>query len=221
MGAVRSPTRGPIALLLAVTLVAAAGVVVRGQLLLSVSFEEHMAGTPPHGFFFAPSRQASPGIWEVRGVMRRHLVHVADPSVRLRGISIAAVDMPAPADIKIGTRLRLIDGDRAGGVIWRYQDANNFYFMSIFHQERDARIVRVTGGNRIRLASAGDVLLDPEAWHTLSVEHQGEEILATIDGIGLLRARDRTLTEGGRAGVWSAGNSTSWFDDITIESAAD
>ena len=153
MAAVRAVTRGPLVLLLAATLVAAAGVIVRADLLVAVSFEEHMSGAPPHGFFFAPSRQASPGTWEVRGVMQRHLVHVADPSVRLRGISIAALALPAPADIKIGTRLRLTDGDRAGGVIWRYQDANNFYFMSIFHQERDARIVRVTGGNRIRLAS--------------------------------------------------------------------
>ncbi|MGE0446588.1 MAG: hypothetical protein AB7P99_15285 [Vicinamibacterales bacterium] len=214
-------SRVPLTLMLAALLAAAASVAARAELLAAVSFDEHMAGAPPHGFFFAPSRQASPGIWEVRGVTGRHLVHVADPSVRLRGISIAAVDMPAPADIEIGTRLRLIDGDRAGGVIWRYQDANNFYFMSIFHQQRDARIVRVTGGNRISLASAGDVLLDPEAWHTLSVEHKGDDILATIDGIGLLRARDRTLTDGGRAGVWSAGNSTSWFDDITIESIAD
>lgn len=216
-----TPTRVPLTLLLAAVLAAAASVAVRAQLLATVSFDEQMAGAPPLGFFFAPSRQASPGRWEVRGVMRRHLVHDGDPSVTMRGISVAALDMPAPADVKVTTRLRLIDGDRAGGVIWRYQDANNFYFMSIFHGERNARIIRVTNGNRVVLDSAEAVNLDPDEWHTVSVVHDGDDIRGTIHGIRVLSARDRTFMEGGRAGVWSAGNSTSWFDDITIENATD
>jgi hypothetical protein len=221
LGTVLTPTRVPLTLLLAAILAAAASVAVRAQLLVAVSFDEHMAGAPPHGFFFAPSRQASPGVWEVRGVMRRHLVHDADPSVTMRGISVAALNLPAPADIKVSAQLRLIDGDRAGGVVWRYRDANNFYFLSIVHVDRAARLVRVTGGSRVVLDMSDSVGLDPEAWHSVSVTHVGDDISASIDGIGVLRARDRTFTEGGRAGVWSAGNSTSWFDDITIESATE
>jgi hypothetical protein len=207
--------------LLPLILVVIAGAALAAAPLISISFEDHEPGTVPYGFFFAPSRQATPGVWEVRGSARRHLIHLADPSVTMRGISIAGVDTAAPANVRIGTRLRLIDGDLAGGVFWRYRDPNNFYFMSIFHAERAARLVRVTGGNRIRLDAADNIDLDPNAWHTIAVEHDGADILATIDGIGVLRARDQTLNEGGRSGVWSAGNSTSWFDDITIEPAAD
>ena len=110
-----------------------------------------------------------------------------------------------------------IVSDRAGGLIWRYKDAADFYFVSIFLEVREAALIRVTAGNRITLDRARDIDLDPEAWHNLTVVHNGDQILAQVDGIAVLRGRDRMLTEGGRAGVWSAGNSTVAFDDLTIE----
>lgn len=184
----------------------------------TITFDDLAIGAPPDGFFFAGARQASPGIWEVTGAgSKRHLMHTADPTVTMRGISVAGLNNPAPADIRISTRLRLIDGDRAGGLIWRYRDAADFYFVSIFLEVREAALIRVTAGNRITLDRAKDIDLDPEAWHSLTVVHNGDQILAQVDGIAVLRARDRMLTEGGKAGVWSAGNSTVAFDDITIE----
>ena len=99
---------------------------------LAITFDDDPIGAPPDGFFFAAARQASPGTWEVMGSgNRRHLSHTADPSVTLRGISVAGFSYAAPEDIRVTTRLHLADGDRAGGVIRRYRDPNNFYFMSI------------------------------------------------------------------------------------------
>ena len=185
---------------------------------LTVTFDDLPLGAAPDGFFFAGARQASPGVWEVTGAgAKRHLMHLADPSVTMRGISVAGLNAPAPADIRISTRLRLIDGDRAGGLIWRYRDSADFYFVSVFLAAREAALIRVTAGNRITLDRAKDIDLDSDAWHSVTVVHYGDQILAQVDGIAVLRARDRMLTDGGRAGVWSAGNSTTAFDDITIE----
>jgi hypothetical protein len=126
-----------------------------------------------------------------------------------------------PQDIKVSTRLRLTEGDRAGGVVWRYRDANNFYFMAVFYGDHSASLIRVTGGNRVVLDLVKDINLNPDAWHAMSVVHEGDEIRGSIDGIGILRARDRTVADGNRAGVWSAGNTTGFFDDLTIEQAVD
>lgn len=185
---------------------------------LTFAFDDDTLGGPPDGFFFAGARQTSPGTWDVRGsTARRHLVHGADPTVTLRGMSVAGVVFDVPQDVKVTVRLRLTDGDRAGGTVWRYKDAGNFYFMSVFHEDHSAALIRVTGGNRVQLDRVNDINLDPDAWHTVSVVHVGEEIRGSIDGIGILRARDRTLSDGNRAGVWSAGNTTGWFDDLVIE----
>jgi hypothetical protein len=185
---------------------------------VSFDFDEAAIGSAPDGFFFAGARQSAPGVWEVAGAgAKRHLVHFADPTVTMRGISVAGVNAAAPADLRISTRLRLMDGDRAGGLFWRYRDSADFYFVSIFLSVREAALIRVTAGNRITLDRATGINLDPEAWHTMTVVHNGEQIVAHVDGIPVLRGRDRMLTDGGRAGVWSAGNSTTAFDDVTIE----
>lgn len=185
---------------------------------LTFAFDEDTLGGTPDGFFFAGARQASPGAWDVRGSSaRRHLVHASDPTVTMRGMSVAGVAFDVPQDVKVTARLRLTDGDRAGGLIWRYKDSGNFYFMSVFHEDHSAAIIRVTGGNRVQLDRVSDINLDPDAWHTVTVVHVGDEIRGAIDGIGILRARDRTLLDGSRAGVWSAGNTTGWFDDLVIE----
>jgi hypothetical protein len=190
------------------------------------TFDDAPIGAPPPGFFFAGSRQATPGTWEVRGAARnRYLLHIGDPDVKMRGIAIADVSTAAPANIKITTKLRLIDGDRAGGVVWRYRDANNFYFMALVLSdqnpnplaERYAALFRVTGGNRILLDVIRNIELDFSAWHTVTVVHEADQIRAAINGIGVLKARDAMIPEGGHAGVWSAGNSTTWFDDVTLE----
>jgi hypothetical protein len=213
---VRAGAAAALTLITAVALIATAP---------TFTFDDSPLGAPPAGFFFAGSRQATPGVWEVRGAAKdRYLVHLADPAVTMRGISVAPISAAAPANVKIATRLRLVDGDRAGGVVWRYRDANNFYFMALVFADRNpgapaeryASLFRVTGGNRIRLDLTPNIDLDPSAWHTVTVVHEGDQIRASINGVGILNARDAMIAEGGHAGVWSAGNSTSWFDDVSL-----
>lgn len=183
------------------------------------SFDDQPVGAAPAGFHFGAARQANPGTWEVAGAgARHHLIHVADPSVVLRGISVAVVDAAATADLTATTRIRLVDGDHAGGLAWRYRDAENFYFVALDLNKHEAGLFRVMDGNRVRLDFKTDVDLDAQEWHTIAITHEGDQIRAQIDGIGVLRTRDSTLQSGQRAGVWSAGNSTTWFDDVAIES---
>lgn len=215
-------TRGtvpPLVLLALVALTAVAVAQAPGARIV-LPFDDATAGQTPEGFLFAASRQASAGTWQVRGGgTLRHLLHAADPSVTDRGISVAVPSTVAHADVQVAARIRLIDGDQAGGVVWRYRDANNFYFAGVALTERRAVLVRVAGGNRILLDIIEDVILDSALWHTISVTHRGDEIRGTINGLTVIRARDRLLDQPGHAGVWSAGNSTTWFDDILIDTA--
>jgi hypothetical protein len=205
----------------AIVLAAAAGAVqAAGAVDELFSFDDEIAGAPPTAFFFAAARQAAPGKWEIRGTTNKHLIHSADPAVTMRGMSLAASTTPAPANIRLSARVRAVDVDRAGGLVWRMRDANNFYFMGLVFADRTIGLFRVTGGNRILLDVVPNIDLDAEAWHTLSVTHEGDQIRGTVNGLEVLRARDNNLAEGGRAGVWSAGNSTTWFDDIAFNDAA-
>lgn len=186
-----------------------------------ITFTDSAIGAPPDGFILAPVRQANTGTWQVQGMgMVRHLAHLADPTVTMRGMSVAVVSAAAPADVRISTRVRVIDNDRAAGTVSRYRDPNTFYFTALFGADHSLGLFRVTGGNRIQLDRAGNIGVDWDAWHTLVITHHGDQIRVLLNGITVLQARDNTIPDG-RAGVWSAGNSTSWFDDITVDGLSD
>jgi hypothetical protein len=184
----------------------------------AIGFDDAPVGAPPAEFMFATQRLAESGVWEVRGTgTERHLVHLADPAAPARGLSIALPKAAGPANVKIFSRIRFVEGEREAGLAWRYRDQSNFYAAAIAIRTGEIFLFRVMGGNRIRLASSTGAALDGNAWHTVGITHIGDTIRAHVNGINVLTARDPNETQSGRAGVWSSGASQAWFDDIRIE----
>ncbi len=124
------------------------------------TFDDDLAGTPPRGFLFSWVRQPSAGLWEVRGGgHRQYPVHVADAS--LQGRSVAVSSAVAPAHVRVIARMRLVDGSREGGLVWRYRDGHNGYVAGVSLLRREAILFRVTAGNRVQLDRLDDLDLDP------------------------------------------------------------
>jgi len=180
-------------------------------------FEDDATGAVPAGFTFAAARQQSPGQWTVRADGANHyLAHAADSSAA-QGFSLALLDPVHTDDVRVSVRLKLTGGERVGGVVWRYQDPENFYAVSLDLARQEVAVYRVVRGNRIRLEDEDDLELDVDAWHVVRVEHDGGRIRVALGGIGVIRTQDRTPSISGRAGVWSGGASTTWFDDLRTE----
>lgn len=197
------------ALLAPVATVLASAVVFR-------SFDEDVTGKPPSGFTFFATGQHPPGVWEVQGSgPLHHLEHVAGP-MSARGGSLAVVG-PSVKDVRVSVSVQLIDGRRVGGVLWRYQDPNNFYSVTINLQEQELLLYRRTRGSRIQLDRATSLTLDHERWHNLTVVHRGDQIHVHLDGIRVLDARDTWVAVAGRGGVWADLASRAGFDDLWIE----
>lgn len=185
------------------------------------TFDEDAVGAPPAGFTLAIARQQTPGRWLVRAEGANHyLAHLADAAAA-GGFALAVLDAPHPAQMRASVRLKLADGERAGGLVWRYQDAENFYVAALDLRVQEVALYRVVRGNRIRLDEEDELELDPSAWHSLRVVQDDDAIRVSLGGIGVMRVRDRTVAEGGRAGVWSGGGATTWFDDFRIEPEID
>ena len=183
------------------------------------SFDQDAVGAAPGGFTFAAARLASGGKWLVRADgMNRYLLHLSEPAAA-EGFAIAVLDAPPPLELRLSARIKLAEGARAGGLVWRYQNPENFYAVSLDLTAQEVSLYRVARGNRIRLEREDDLELDPNAWHSIRIEHEGGRIRVALGGIGVIRARDRTVDEGGRAGVWSAGAATTWFDDVHVQAA--
>jgi hypothetical protein len=195
------------------------GAISAGDLVLR-TFDDDPVDVPPAGFTFSKSRQATPGTWFVRAWgTRHHLEHVADWG-SAGGLSLA-ITGPAVKDVQVFARLQLVDGERTGGVLWRYQDWNNFYGVAIDLHRPEVALFRVTGGNRVRLDQVTELDLDRDVAHTLLVRHEDDQIHVQLDGVGVLQVRDRGFVSAGRCGVWSAGAAKTWFDDLRIEEVSE
>jgi hypothetical protein len=184
-------------------------------------FDDDPIGSAPPGFTFAVARQQMPAKWSVRADGSvRYLMHAADPSAS-GGLSLAVLDTPHPSQMRVSVRLKLVDGERVGGLVWRYQDPDNFYLAALDLRVQELALYRVVRGNRIRLDDEDELELDTSAWHSVRVVQDDDDIRVSLGGIGVMRARDVTFTEGGRAGVWSGGGGTAWFDDLRVEPEED
>jgi hypothetical protein len=181
------------------------------------TFDEDAIGAPPAGLAFSMARQQTAGRWLVRAEgINHYLAHLADPSAA-GGFSMAVLDASHPAQMRASVRIKLMDGERVGGLVWRYQDAENFYMAALDLRVQELALYRVVRGNRIRLEEEDELELDTSAWHSVRVVQDDDDIRVSLGGIGVIRVRDRTLAEGGRAGVWSGGGATAWFDDLRVE----
>jgi hypothetical protein len=185
------------------------------------SFDEDAVGVMPPGFTFAVARQQIPGRWLVRSDGPNHYAtHLGDAAAN-GGITLAVLEPPHPLQVRASVRLKLIDGERIGGVVWRYQDSENFYLAALDLRLQELALYRVSRGNRIRLDDEDELELDPAAWHSMRVVQDDDDIRVSLGGIGVIRARDRTFNEGGRAGIWAGGSATAWFDDLRVEPEPD
>jgi hypothetical protein len=106
--------------------------------------------------------------------------------------------------------------DQGGGLIWRAQDADNYYVARYNPLENNLRLYFVKAGQRTQLASADVSGVKSGEWFRLKIVHQGDRITVYLNGKKYLEATDRTFLKAGGVGLWSKADAASSFDDMVI-----
>lgn len=106
--------------------------------------------------------------------------------------------------------------DQGGGLIWRAQDADNYYVARYNPLESNLRLYFVKEGRRTQLASADISGIKTGEWFRLKVVQQGERIEAYLNGKQYLEASDDTFLKAGGVGFWSKADAASSFDDLVV-----
>jgi hypothetical protein len=185
------------------------------------AFEADPVGRPPAGFTLHVARQSSAPRWLVRREgSNGFLAHEEDLGGQA-AFTIAVLDSDQRRNLSLSARVRFAGGQRSGGIVWRVQDAENYYLARLDLDRQDIGLYRVAGGNRTRIEGEDDLELDTTAWHTLRVVHEDENIRVYIGGIRVLRARDRTFVKPGGAGLWCTGDALAHFDDLRLTTPED
>ena len=104
--------------------------------------------------------------------------------------------------------------DQAGGVIWRLQDANNYYIARANALENNVTIYHTIKGKRTEKKRT-NVKVSSGTWHTLRVDFSGNHFTVTFDGKKALEWEDDTFKDAGKVGVWTKADSVTEFDDFT------
>ena len=115
----------------------------------------------------------------------------------------------------VQTKFKPIGGkvDQAGGLIWRCQDADNYYVARANALEDNVTIYHTVKGKRVSFKNV-DTKVAPNIWHTLRVDFAGDQFVVTFDGKKVIEAVDSTFGEAGRIGVWTKADSVTLFDDF-------
>ena len=124
---------------------------------------------------------------------------------------------PAWTDYRLRVRLRS-DDDDALGVLFRYQDPDNYYRFSMDRQRGYRRLVKRVGGETTLLWE-DDGLYDLGLWYDLTVECVGDVLVGFLSGTLTFVARDNSLAHG-KIGLYCRANKAARFGSVRVDSAA-
>src|SRR6266516_6980646 len=100
--------------------------------------------------------------------------------------------------------------DQAGGIVWRFQDANNYYVVRGNALEDNVVLYKTVNGKRASLPVKGrmfgygvDTKVPKGKWNTLRVEFRGNLFTVLFNGKTLFEVEDDTFKEAGAVGVWT------------------
>jgi len=120
-------------------------------------------------------------------------------------------------DLELSVKFKPVSGevDRAGGLVFRLKDANNYYIVRANALEDNYRLYHVVNGSRRQFAGANFKVTAGE-WHELRVECVGNKIICYYDGAKKIEATDDTFKDAGKVGLWTKADSVTYFDDLRV-----
>jgi hypothetical protein len=125
-------------------------------------------------------------------------------------------------------RFKPISGseDRAGGLVWRAKDANNYYVVRANALEDNVVLYKTVNGKRSPLDIVGrtggygvKTPVPANQWHTLRVEFVGPRFKVMFDGNALFEVEDATFANAGMVGLWTKADSVTVFDGFAYGKA--
>jgi len=107
--------------------------------------------------------------------------------------------------------------DRAGGVVWRWKDGDNYYVARANALENNVSLYYTEAGRR-RTLKYVDAPVPANKWHTLRVEFSGRRIRVALNGKTYIEFDDSHIAGPGAVGMWTKADSVTAFDDFSYGS---
>jgi len=204
----------------------AAAFAILGSGAENVNYDAARQGQLPNGWS-APAAHE----WEVRSdktaPSHPNVLQGASGGARESEPPLALFDKVVCRDGDLSVKFR-IDGRQHGnaaGIVWRYQDPNNYYLLSLSADDKNIVLTRVRNGVSEVISTSGGkpaaigVAEDIRAgqWHVVKVSFRGPKVQVFFGNRSIFTAQDSGLLTPGRTGLWAKGVSGAVFDDFRID----
>jgi hypothetical protein len=191
-----------------------------------IDFTDDAAGQPPKGFEFGHTAKAgAPGKWIVQAEGTNKYLAQVDPDSTGSRFPVAVVSDVTAADVDLSARFRPVSGrvDQAAGLVWRFQNEDNYYIVRANALENNVVLYKVEKGKRTDLPVKGEgrtygkkVQVPSGQWSTLRVVTAGPRFEVFFNASKLYEVEDRTFSQAGKVGVWTKADSITQFDDLSV-----
>jgi hypothetical protein len=195
----------------------------------SNNFESDEPGAVPAGFSTARTGRGDPAEWVVREETnppsgRRVVAQISDDSTSYR-LPLLVYDDLTAADVDVSVRFKPVSGriDQGAGIVWRYQDEDNYYVARANALEDNVVAYKVEKGKRSNLGVKGagsaygvETEIHSGQWNSLRVVAEGGLFEIYSNDGKLFEVEDATFAEPGQVGLWTKADSVTEFDDLTV-----
>ncbi len=194
-----------------------------------INFDKDEAGKAPKGFIFGLTGKGKPGVWVVRqdptAPSAPNVLAQADPDPVSYRFPVCVYDGFAAKDVDVSVKYKPVSGreDQAAGIVWRYQDQNNYYIVRANANENNVVLYKVEKGVRTDLPLVGKgrtyglkTGILSRVWGTLRVSAKGNHFEVFSNGVKLFEVEDSTFPAAGKVGLWTKADSVTLFDDFML-----
>lgn len=187
-----------------------------------INFDSAAVGKTPPGWTITMTNPGGPPPqWEVvkdQSAPTQPYVLAQTSSHSSGGYPLAIYDRLSLSNVDVSVRLKPVSGrgERAGGVVWRYRDPNNYYLVRANAATQDVAVYKVENGRRTQISSGVRHDIPSNGWSILKVAVRGDRFLVYVNHRRVLVSQDRTFSGPGKVGLWTVSDSVTYFDDFRV-----
>jgi hypothetical protein len=196
----------------------------------SINFDSANVGTVPVGWVIEMTHSGGAPKWEVltdESAPSKPNVLAQVSADRAAGrFPLAIWDRATLKDGTVTVRFKPVSGtvDQGAGLVWRYQNRDNYYIVRANALENNVVLYKVQNGQRVSLAAKDAVSnsygvkhrIPKQTWSILGVEFNGSLFTVSLNNQKLFAVEDSTFTRAGKTGLWTKSDSVIYFDDFQV-----
>src|SRR5207247_1592897 len=128
---------------------------------IKIDFNDQERDKPPRGFTTALTGKGKPGNWVIdfdeHDPSRGNFLSQTDMDRTDYRFPVCVIDSLVAKDVDVSVIFKPVKGkgDQAGGIVWRYQDKDNYYIVRANALENNVVLYKVEKGKRTDLPLIG------------------------------------------------------------------